>query len=333
MSTSKWKCPAIRNKWWFILPMIFFVLIDAGFSVLVILELEDTYHQPPVRYSIGFGELWVLMGGIVCWAWAWQKHIIRRERFNLAIEILTGLNEAMLSFVAEAANSGNVKCPRPFSNTEEYIRCNMMAICLTSQLLLWQLVTHGEQPDAIGQILANNPYQYIKTEFDSRYSPKDGQLVSVTILHIVKTWVCNVRAVNGPTHAMLFLSYTNFLDAATLKINMLITNYHRAISRTIDIFFMLFVAIYVVGMPFLLWASEGYWGIGTNVFAFLVVVVPFSYNWFVEDIFQSPTGYYATVIYKCVYRIHASFSKRYAGQTITTELLKEHFGEVLATGT
>ena len=65
----------------------------------------------------------------------------------------------------------------------------------------------------------------------------------------------------------------------------------------------------------------------------VVVVVPFSYNWFVEDIFQSPTGYYATVIYKCVYRIHASFSKRYAGQTITTELLKEHFGEVLATGT
>ena len=310
--------------------MVFFVLFDAGFAVLVIVELEETYHEPAVRYSIGFGELWVLMGGIVCWMWAWQKHIIRRERFNLAMEIISGLDLAVQSFVDEMVVG--IRCNKPFSSPDEFAKCTVVSICITSQLLLWQLVSHGENPAVIDSIVSNTPCKLVHTEFTRVYDKRDGRLVSITMGNIIKTWIGNVRAANSTTLGLLFLSSTTYLDRALLGINMLVTNYHRAISKTIDIFFMVFVGIYVVGMPFLLWASEGYWGIGTNVFAFIVVIVPFSYNWFVEDIFQRPSGYYATVIYSCIYKLHQNVQKRYPGGNTVANLLEDHFGEVLAIG-
>jgi hypothetical protein len=312
--------------------MAFFVLLDAGFAVLVIVELESTYHEPAVRYSIGFGELWVLMGGIVCWMWAWQKHVIRRERFNLAVEIFVGLDQAMISFVNEMSATPSIRHPKIFSNREEFIQCTLVSICLTSQLLLWQLISHGENPAVINSIIENNPCAVVREEFKAKYNPQERRLVSLSMVNIIKAWIIGVRMANGATLGMLLTSCTTCLDKADFRINMLITNYHRAISRIIDIVFMVFVVIYIIGMPFLLWASEGYWGIGTNVFAFIVVIVPFSYSWFVEDIFQRPSGYYATVIYGCVYNIHKNILKVYQRGNVLETLLTKHFGEVLAIG-
>lgn len=311
-TTSTWTCPPLRSIAWFVAPVVIFFFIDAAYATLVIWGLQTKYHPSETPQPTGFGELWVLMPAIIFWIWCYGKHQIRRDRFERVMAIMTDFHSCYSAFLQALSNdtaSFGTLIKAKFNKTEanitflELITTIVTSICLSAQLLLWELITNGGNPDEFSVTLVNSAGNAMISQiFQNQKSIQAGQLNCYIMVEISEATVSK------------YFDKKNIqleLNAAKKKMMQLVANYHRTFNVAIDWAFMVFMIIYLIGMPFILWISQGYYGIGTNSIAYIFVTIPFSYNWFIDDIFERPSWAYTSFIYKDVMLLHRKFKTIY----------------------
>lgn len=338
--SPNWHCPSIRSTAWFYVPLFIMFVVNGLYCGGVMYGMEKTYHPPEIRNTYWLGEVFSLVLAVIIWGWFIYKYHVRKTRYDLVLDTLSQISSTMTcmnNFITASSFTG--KNVTVFVGGKSLIIANtvftsnfMGGLCASAQMLLAEVSELEIPTEACRQITANMCEEISTSFYKMAVENKSGNRSSGG-----GTWKPMCK---GMTEALLLMlgsvapitdmqgmkdRLSNSLTSASKKQTRLLYSYMHGNSTALDYLFLVIVFLYLVSMPFLLWCSEGYWGIGTDLFFYITAVTPFAYTWYVEDIFRRPSPYYAAAVYHILYDLHRECGSTFEKSEYFTEKLHQNF--------